>query len=217
MLIPMRRLMVRLTRWTINLTIRVINVPPLVAITIFGLIQDIIETSLEHRTMHFASRVKKVSSNGGRVFQETETMFELVQDIIGTNLLTKFHHDQTMNVASRVLTMFYKIYIMKIPHPMAVMFFSANRYHFRTRPRYHWTNLLTNIKKEKCPAPGGHVFQATVTIFEITILLTKVHEDRKIHDLFSVKNANVDTARRTTHDARETKGVQKTSHCAQVS
>ncbi|KAH3698379.1 hypothetical protein DPMN_085899 [Dreissena polymorpha] len=134
------------------------------------------------RTMHFASRVKSVSPNGGRVFQATETMFELVQDIIGTNLLTKFHHDQTMNVASRVLTMltmFYKIYIMKIPHPMVVMFFWPTGIIFELVQDI--TNLLTNIKNEKCPAPGGHVFQATVTIFEITILLTKVHEDWKIH------------------------------------
>ncbi|KAH3774661.1 hypothetical protein DPMN_176047 [Dreissena polymorpha] len=30
--------------------------------------------------------------------------FDLIQDIIGTNLRTKFHDDQTINVASRVLT-----------------------------------------------------------------------------------------------------------------
>ncbi|KAH3796650.1 hypothetical protein DPMN_150219 [Dreissena polymorpha] len=32
------------------------------------------------------------------------TIFDLIQDIIETNLLTKFHDDQTINVASRVLT-----------------------------------------------------------------------------------------------------------------
>ncbi|KAH3695493.1 hypothetical protein DPMN_082953 [Dreissena polymorpha] len=41
---------------------------------------------------------------GGHVFQPTGIMFELVQDIIGMNLLTEFHEDQTINVASRVLT-----------------------------------------------------------------------------------------------------------------
>ncbi|KAH3891500.1 hypothetical protein DPMN_015604 [Dreissena polymorpha] len=30
--------------------------------------------------------------------------FELDRDIIGTNLLTKFHEDRTINVASRVFT-----------------------------------------------------------------------------------------------------------------
>ncbi|KAH3786309.1 hypothetical protein DPMN_164415 [Dreissena polymorpha] len=55
----------------------------------------------------------------GHVFQPTGTIFELVQDImgthllskknsppidiIGTNILTKFHDDRTINVASRVV------------------------------------------------------------------------------------------------------------------
>ena len=42
--------------------------------------------------------------HGGNVFQQTGTIFELVQDIIGTNLLKKFHEDPTINVASTVLT-----------------------------------------------------------------------------------------------------------------
>ncbi|KAH3844474.1 hypothetical protein DPMN_086732 [Dreissena polymorpha] len=37
---------------------------------------------------------------GGHVFQATGTIFELVRDIIGINLLTKFHDDWTINVAS---------------------------------------------------------------------------------------------------------------------
>ncbi|KAH3893543.1 hypothetical protein DPMN_017691 [Dreissena polymorpha] len=41
---------------------------------------------------------------GGHVFQSTGTIFELVQDIIGTHVLSKFHEDWTINVASRVLT-----------------------------------------------------------------------------------------------------------------
>ncbi|KAH3890370.1 hypothetical protein DPMN_014450 [Dreissena polymorpha] len=57
--------------------------------TIFESVQDIIW--------------KKALSPGGHVFQITLTMFKLVQDIIGTNLLTKFHDDRKMNVASRVL------------------------------------------------------------------------------------------------------------------
>ncbi len=42
--------------------------------------------------------------HGGNVFQQIETIFELVQDIIGTNLLKKFHEDPTINVAFTVLT-----------------------------------------------------------------------------------------------------------------
>ncbi|KAH3833811.1 hypothetical protein DPMN_107127 [Dreissena polymorpha] len=41
----------------------------------------------------------------GHVFQQTGTIFELIQDIIKTNVLTKFHDDLTINVTFRVLTM----------------------------------------------------------------------------------------------------------------
>ncbi|KAH3857077.1 hypothetical protein DPMN_099675 [Dreissena polymorpha] len=42
---------------------------------------------------------------GSHVFQAKVTIFELTQDIIETNLLTKFHEDWTINGASRELTM----------------------------------------------------------------------------------------------------------------
>ncbi|KAH3794003.1 hypothetical protein DPMN_147532 [Dreissena polymorpha] len=79
--------------------------------TIFDLIQYVIDTYVlttfhEDRTKNFASRVltrfyyshmqKNTLPNGGYVFQPTGTIFALVQDIIGTNLLTKFHEDWTI-------------------------------------------------------------------------------------------------------------------------
>ncbi|KAH3804257.1 hypothetical protein DPMN_132540 [Dreissena polymorpha] len=78
--------------------------------------------------------------------------FLIEKDIIGTNLLTKFHENWTINVASRP-------YI------------------------------------EKCPAPGGHHFKATKTIFKLfqdiigTNLLTKFHDDRKFNVNSRVTNA----------------------------
>ncbi|KAH3718732.1 hypothetical protein DPMN_061538 [Dreissena polymorpha] len=39
---------------------------------------------------------------GSHVFQAMVTIFKLIQDIIGTNLLTKFHEDLKINVTSRV-------------------------------------------------------------------------------------------------------------------
>ncbi|KAH3816373.1 hypothetical protein DPMN_117889 [Dreissena polymorpha] len=57
--------------------------------------------------INVASRVltrKHAPPPGGHVFHSTRIIFEPVQDIIGANLLTKFHEDQTLNVASRVLT-----------------------------------------------------------------------------------------------------------------
>ncbi|KAH3720133.1 hypothetical protein DPMN_063027 [Dreissena polymorpha] len=84
----------------------------------FKLDLGIIETNLltkfrEDRTRNVASRVftrKTAPPTGGHVFQRTGTTFELNQHIIKTNiltktnLLTKFHEDQTRIVASRVST-----------------------------------------------------------------------------------------------------------------
>ncbi|KAH3841160.1 hypothetical protein DPMN_114618 [Dreissena polymorpha] len=109
----------------------------------------------EDRKINVASRVltrKKAPPPGNHVFQPTGIILKLVQDIIGMNLLTKFHEDWTINVASRVLTRFYYSHIRKNAPPL-----------------------------------GSHVFQTKVTIFKFiqdiigTYLLSKFHEDRKIH------------------------------------
>ncbi|KAH3788719.1 hypothetical protein DPMN_166867 [Dreissena polymorpha] len=66
-------------------------------VIIFELVQD-------NKTINLASRVKNAPHLGGHVFQANVTIFKLIQDIIKTNLLTIFHQDWTINVASRVLT-----------------------------------------------------------------------------------------------------------------
>ncbi|KAH3851255.1 hypothetical protein DPMN_093735 [Dreissena polymorpha] len=58
----------------------------------------------EDQTINVASRVKNAPLLGSHVFQANVTIFKLIQDIIKTNLLTKFHEDLTINVASRALT-----------------------------------------------------------------------------------------------------------------
>ncbi|KAH3784212.1 hypothetical protein DPMN_162164 [Dreissena polymorpha] len=76
--------------------------PPLVAMF---LNHDIIVTHCltkfhEDRTINVASRVlkKPIKKNAppscAYVFEPTGTIFQLVQDIIGTNHLTKFHDDE---------------------------------------------------------------------------------------------------------------------------
>ncbi|KAH3897442.1 hypothetical protein DPMN_021630 [Dreissena polymorpha] len=58
-------------------------------------------------TTNVTSRVltrKTAPPHGGNVFHSTGTIFELVQDIIGTHVLTMFHEDWTKNVTSRMLT-----------------------------------------------------------------------------------------------------------------
>ncbi|KAH3849157.1 hypothetical protein DPMN_091553 [Dreissena polymorpha] len=97
------------------------NAPPLGShifqanVTIFKFIQDIIGTNLltkfhEDQKIHVASRVltshikKNAPPLGSHVFQANVTIFELIQDIVETNLLIKFHEDWTINVDSRELT-----------------------------------------------------------------------------------------------------------------
>ena len=55
----------------------------------------------------YSNRRKNARPNCSHVFQATGTILELVQDIIRTNVQTKFHEDWTINVTLRVLTSFY--------------------------------------------------------------------------------------------------------------
>ncbi|KAH3839512.1 hypothetical protein DPMN_112943 [Dreissena polymorpha] len=93
---------------------------------------------------------------GGHVFQPIGIIFELLQDIIGMNLLTKFHEDRTINVASRE----------KCAAPWQPCFSSK-----------HWTiNVASRVfTRKNAPPLGSHVFQAN------TNLLTKFHEDWTIN------------------------------------
>ncbi|KAH3713078.1 hypothetical protein DPMN_072845 [Dreissena polymorpha] len=135
--------------------------------------------------INVASR-EKCPAPGGHVFQPTGIILELVHDIIGmnlltkkkvppfningTNLLTNFHEDQKINVASRVLTR------KNAPLPGGHVF-QPTGIIFEL---FHedWTiNVVSRV----------HVFQANVTIFELiqdiieTNLLTKFHEDWTIN------------------------------------
>ncbi|KAH3838708.1 hypothetical protein DPMN_112121 [Dreissena polymorpha] len=187
--------------------------------TIFELIQDSIKTNVltkcyEDLTINVTFRVitsfyychimnKKPSEtenflgehtiappNVGHVFQPTGTIFKLVQDIIGTNLVTKFHEDRTTNVGPRV----------KNGPPPGVHDFQPTGTIFELGQDIIWINRLTNfhddrtfneasrvLTRKNAPPPGGHVFQPTGTIFILVqdILkikhLTKFHDDRTIN------------------------------------
>ncbi|KAH3789907.1 hypothetical protein DPMN_168097, partial [Dreissena polymorpha] len=119
---------------------------------------------------------KNAPPPGSHVFQPTGIILEHFQDIIGMNLLTKFHEDRTVNVASRVLTIFYYSRFRKNAPPLGSHVFQANIIIFEIIRDIIETNLLTKFhedwtinvaSREKCPAPGGHVFKATKTIFEL--------------------------------------------------
>ncbi|KAH3697924.1 hypothetical protein DPMN_085436 [Dreissena polymorpha] len=122
--------------------------------------------------------------------------------IIGVNLLTKFHEDRTIKVASRVLTRFYYSHIRKNARPLGSHVFQANVTIFKLIQDIIETNLLTKFHEDwtinfyvaskvftrKNASPlSSHVFQANVTIFELiqdiieTNLPTKFHEDWTIN------------------------------------
>ncbi|KAH3754375.1 hypothetical protein DPMN_189043 [Dreissena polymorpha] len=111
--------------WTIHMTFRVKKVPALgghvfqATGTIFELVNHVIGTNLltkynDDGTINVASgfhedvalrvlTTKRPPPAGGHVFQPNETFFfKLVQDIIGINLLTKFHEYLKKILASRV-------------------------------------------------------------------------------------------------------------------
>ncbi|KAH3778414.1 hypothetical protein DPMN_179872 [Dreissena polymorpha] len=112
-------------------------------------------------------------------------MNRLLSDIIGTNLLTKFHEDRKINVVSGQ-------YKKKCPAPdghvfkatAAMKFYDPRQNHFRTHDR--------KINPRPCV---GHVFQPTGIIFKFVQdiigmnLLTEFHEDRTINVASRVKNA----------------------------
>ncbi|KAH3884825.1 hypothetical protein DPMN_008810 [Dreissena polymorpha] len=81
---------------------------------------------------------KNTPPPGGHVFQPTGIIFALFQDIIGINLLTKFHEDQTINVASTV----------KNAPPLGSHVFQANVIIFELIQDIIETNLLTKLHED---------------------------------------------------------------------
>ncbi|KAH3887743.1 hypothetical protein DPMN_011762 [Dreissena polymorpha] len=149
---------------------------------------------------YYSHITKNAPLLGSHVFQANVTIFELIQDIIGTNHLSKFHEDRKINVASRVLTR------KNAPSPGSHVFQPTNiifelvqdiigmnlltKFHedrtinvvSRVLTRFYYSHIWKNA-----PPLGSHVFQSNVTIFELiqdiieTNLLTKLHEDWTIN------------------------------------
>ncbi|KAH3791235.1 hypothetical protein DPMN_144718 [Dreissena polymorpha] len=107
---------------------------------------------------------KNAPPTGGHVFQATGTIFELVQNIIGTKLLTNLYDDRTINMASRVLT-------MKNATPP-------------WRPYIIGTNHLTKFHDDRTINVASRVLtrkNAPPPDIIRTNLLNKFHEDQKIN------------------------------------
>ncbi|KAH3876719.1 hypothetical protein DPMN_000568 [Dreissena polymorpha] len=139
------------------------------------------------------------------VFQAKVTISELIQDIIGTNLLSKFHEDRKINVASRVST-------RKNAPPPGDHVFQPTGIIFDLVQDIIGINLLTKFHEDKtinvasrvknAPPLGSNVFQ------ENTNLLTKFHED------WTINEASGELTRQmlTPHDGQRTKSDHKSSH-----
>ncbi|KAH3844640.1 hypothetical protein DPMN_086899 [Dreissena polymorpha] len=101
---------------------------------------------------------------GSHVFQANIIIFELIQDIIETNLLTKFHEDWTINVASRP-------YKEKFPAPGGHVF-KATKNIFELIQDIIGTNLQTY----------SHAFLPIQTILELNCHIQKTHVLTKFHE-----------------------------------
>ncbi|KAH3816099.1 hypothetical protein DPMN_117607 [Dreissena polymorpha] len=89
--------------WTKNVTSRVYVFSPIW--TIYELIRDIIETNVSTKNTAPRPGGHLHEDWASNVTSTVFTSFELSRGINGTNVLTKFHEDRTINVASRrVLT-----------------------------------------------------------------------------------------------------------------
>ncbi|KAH3868048.1 hypothetical protein DPMN_031184 [Dreissena polymorpha] len=147
---------------------------------------------------------------------EKQYQLQLETNIIGTNLLTKFHEDWKINVTSRVLTR------KNAPPPgghvfqptciIFELFQDIIGMNLLTKFHEDWTiNVASGVKN--APPLGSQVFQAKVTIFELiqdiigTNLLTKFHEDR----IINVPSRELTRQMLMAHDTRRTKGDHKSS------
>ncbi|KAH3739907.1 hypothetical protein DPMN_046597 [Dreissena polymorpha] len=140
---------------------------------VFLPIQTIIELNLRSPSLTQMNRSqdgKKQPPLGRHIFQAKVTIFELIQDIIGTNHLSKFHEDRKINVASRVLT-------RKNAPPPGGHVFQPTDIIFELVQDITGMNLLTKFyedrtinvasKVKNAPPLHSHVFQANVTIFKL--------------------------------------------------
>ncbi|KAH3770051.1 hypothetical protein DPMN_171330 [Dreissena polymorpha] len=183
--------------WAINVTYVHKNAPPTGSHvftpipTIFKLVRDINKTNV---LTNFHDWAKIVTSS---VYKENcpahwrpyitktniLTNFELGRDFIGAKLLTKFHEDETRNVASRVFT--------------SKCLRTDGRMDIRRTKTGQKSSLEQSVMPqltENCSPTSSHVIHLTVTIFELksrmkeTNVLSKFHENWA-KNVTSTKNA----------------------------
>ncbi|KAH3814799.1 hypothetical protein DPMN_143312 [Dreissena polymorpha] len=194
--------------WTINLTVKR-KIIGRNLLTKFHEDQTINVAPRVLTRLYYSHKYSHIKKNAP-AFPTTGTIFALVQDIIGTNLLTKFHDDLTLNVESRgkiprllgghfhedrTINVASRVLSRKnAPPPDIIGMNYLIKFH-EDRTKHVASRLLT---RKNAPPLGSHVFQPKVIIFERihyiieTNLLTTFHEHWTInaaHTVFTRNNS----------------------------
>ncbi|KAH3824953.1 hypothetical protein DPMN_126813 [Dreissena polymorpha] len=142
---------------------------------------------------HYIHIEKNAPPTGGHVFSPIWTIFELVQEINNTNVLTNFHDDWTKIVTSRVFT-------RKTAPPTGGHVFQRTGTTFELNQHIIKTNFLTKIHDlgMKCDFYSVYNFKLDRD-FIWTKLLTKFHEDRTINVASRVDGRTYDGQRPVTN------------------
>ncbi|KAH3887100.1 hypothetical protein DPMN_011115 [Dreissena polymorpha] len=122
---------------------------------------------------YFSSKnqVKNAPPPGDHVFQPTGINFKLVQDMNGMNLLTKFHEDQTINLASKV----------KNAPPLGSHVFQANITIFELIQDIIETNLLTKFHEDwTINVASRELTRQMLTAHDGQKAITKAYHEHKV-------------------------------------
>ncbi|KAH3886125.1 hypothetical protein DPMN_010126 [Dreissena polymorpha] len=121
------------------------------------------ESSRLFTCFHYLHIKKTAPPPSGHVFSLIITIFNHVQDIHITNLLTKFHDDKAKNVTPRV---------KKTPPPDGHKTNVLTKFHedWEKYSCFHYIHI-----EKTAPPPGGHVFPPIMTIFELVRDIYKIN------------------------------------------
>ena len=146
--------------------------------TIFKLVRDINKTNVLTNfhddwakivtsrvfTRFLYSQIRKTAPpTGGHVFQRIGTTFELNQDIIKTNILTKLHEDWAWNVTSTVFTRFFFFWPSDLVFDPAQPSFELGRDFIGTKllTKFHedgTRNVASRVFTSKCLRTDGRTY-----------------------------------------------------------
>ena len=83
------------------------------------------------------------------VFQQTGTIFELIQDIIRSNVLTKFHEVWKINITFRVVARFYYSLARKAAKPPGSHVFQPTKPILKLVQDILWARELTKFHEDR--------------------------------------------------------------------